>query len=367
MHTTKALAEANRLMTVCNSCRYCEGLCAVFPAMEMRRSFADGDLNYLANLCHSCGGCYIDCQFTAPHEFDVNVPRTLAIVRSESYAAHVWPQAMSGVFRRNGLVISLLTAATISAFFIGMMLVHSSGGMFRAYADADGSFYALMPHNVMAGVFTAVSAVAALAMVLSIRNFWRAAGTSLPIAMAPADIWQAIRDAATMRYLEGGGQGCYEDEAVGTDNRRFYHHLTFYGFMLCFASTSVATSYHYLLGMEAPYPWYDLPVVLGTIGGIGLLIGPVGLLLAKKKRDPMVQDDSFRGMEVGFIVMLFLTSLTGLALMLMRETAAMGVLLALHLGIVAALFLTMPYGKFMHGLYRFTALVRYSAERRLHM
>ena len=45
-------------MTVCNSCRYCEGLCAVFPAMEMRRSFPAGDLNYLANLCHTCGACY---------------------------------------------------------------------------------------------------------------------------------------------------------------------------------------------------------------------------------------------------------------------------------------------------------------------
>ena len=52
-HATAALAEADRLMTVCNACRYCEGLCAVFPAMEMRRVFPDGDLNYLANLCNS--------------------------------------------------------------------------------------------------------------------------------------------------------------------------------------------------------------------------------------------------------------------------------------------------------------------------
>ncbi len=54
-HATAALAEADRLMTVCNACRYCEGLCAVFPAMEMRRAFPDGDLNFLANLCHACG------------------------------------------------------------------------------------------------------------------------------------------------------------------------------------------------------------------------------------------------------------------------------------------------------------------------
>ena len=102
MHGTRILEEADRLMTVCNSCRYCEGLCAVFPAMEMRRAFSDGDLNYLANLCHGCGACYIDCQFSPPHEFNVNVPQTLAIARAESYAAYAWPRAFAGLFARNG-------------------------------------------------------------------------------------------------------------------------------------------------------------------------------------------------------------------------------------------------------------------------
>ena len=99
MHGTKILEEADRLMTVCNSCRYCEGLCAVFPAMEMRRAFSDGDLNYFANLCHGCGACYTDCQFSPPHEFNVNVPQTLAIARAESYAAYAWPRAFAGTVR----------------------------------------------------------------------------------------------------------------------------------------------------------------------------------------------------------------------------------------------------------------------------
>jgi citrate/tricarballylate utilization protein len=52
-----------------------------------------------------------------------------------------------------------------------------------------------------------------------------------------------------------------------------------------------------------------------------------------------------------------------MTLLLLRDTAAMGPLLALHLGVVFALFITMPYGKFVHGLYRFVALVRYARER----
>jgi citrate/tricarballylate utilization protein len=39
-------------------------------------------------------------------------------------------------------------------------------------------------------------------------------------------------------------------------------------------------------------------------------------------------------------------------------------LLALHLGVVFSLFITMPYGKFVHGIHRYVALVRYAKERR---
>jgi citrate/tricarballylate utilization protein len=89
------------------------------------------------------------------------------------------------------------------------------------------------------------------------------------------------------------------------------------------------------------------------------------LLAAKWTRDPALVDSARTGMDVAFILMLFLTSLTGIVLLLLRDTAAMGPLLALHLGVVFALFITMPYGKFVHGIYRFVALVRYARERRM--
>ena len=69
-------------------------------------------------------------------------------------------------------------------------------------------------------------------------------------------------------------------------------------------------------------------------------------------------------MAVAFLAMLFLTGMTGLQLLVLRTSPAMGLLLALHLGVVFALFITMPYGKFVHGIYRFLALVRYAREKR---
>ena len=363
MHGTSTLEEADRLMTVCNACRYCEGLCAVFPAMEMRRAFSDGDLNYLANLCHACGACYTDCQFSPPHEFNVNVPQTFAILRAESWSAYAWPRAFSGMFARNGVAISIVAALSVAGFMFGFAALNDPQALFGIHSG-PGAFYALMPHNAMIVLFGAAFLYAILALVMGVRGFWRDIGEPVGMLDDGGSLWQAMKDAASLRYLDGGGVGCVNEDERPTDRRKIYHHLTFYGFLLCFASTSVATLYHYLIAREAPYPWWDVPVVLGTIGGIGLLIGPAGLLAEKSRRDPALLDQKRTGMDVAFIVMLFLTSLTGMALLVWRDTGSMGLLLALHLGFVFALFVTMPYGKFVHGIYRFVALVRYAMERK---
>ena len=154
-----------------------------------------------------------------------------------------------------------------------------------------GAFYKLMPHNAMAALFGAAFLYSIVALVMGVRAFWRDIGEPVGMQTDAASIWQAIRDAGELRYLDGGGVGCFNEDDRPTDRRKIYHHFTFYGFGLCFASTSVATLYHYLFAREAPYPWWDLPVVLGTLGGIGLLIGPVGLLAEKWKRDPVLVDD----------------------------------------------------------------------------
>lgn len=361
MPGTDALAEADRLMTICNSCRYCEGLCAVFPAMELRRTFAAGDLDYLANLCHGCGACYWDCQFAPPHEFAVNVPRALAQVRTESYRRYAWPRAFAGLFERNGTMIAIVAAASVALFIGGFIAFNDPAVVFGRHAG-PGAFYRLMPHGAMAVLFGAAALYALAALAMGVRAFWRETGDD--IGVGTGSLWQAIKDTGRLRYLDGGGTGCTTSEDRPADRRRAYHHLTFYGFLLCFASTAVATVYHYLLGREAPYDWYDLPVLLGVAGGIGLIVGPLGLLVEKSTHDPALGNESSRGMGVAFILMLLLTSLTGMALLVLRATPAMGILLALHLGVVLGLFITMPYGKFVHGLYRFAALVRYATERR---
>jgi citrate/tricarballylate utilization protein len=362
MHATEALTEAERLMTVCNSCRYCEGLCAVFPAMEARHAFADGDLNYLANLCHSCGACFYDCQFAPPHEFAVNVPKVLAEVRADSYAAYAWPPLAAGLFRRNGLAVAIIAALSVALFILGFVAAADPAALWTGGREA-GAFYRVMPHDAMAGLFGIAFLYAIVALGLGVHRFWSDIGEAEAPAIDRRSIWQAVKDAGRLRYLDGGGMGCTSNEDRPRDRRRHAHHMVFYGFLLCFASTSVATLYHYLLGREAPYAWYELPVLLGTLGGLGLVSGTLALYRAKRRCDPSLLDTQHVSMDVAFLAMLFLTGLSGLAVLVLRGTGALGILLALHLGIVFALFITMPYGKFVHGVYRFAALVRYARER----
>jgi citrate/tricarballylate utilization protein len=103
--------------------------------------------------------------------------------------------------------------------------------------------------------------------------------------------------------------------------------------------------------------------MLGTVGGLALLFGTGGLLFLKRKMDFSPATHCVLGMDIAFLVLLFLTSLTGLLLLILRETPAMGIMLTAHLGVVAGLFITMPYGKFVHAIYRYAALVRNAIEQ----
>jgi citrate/tricarballylate utilization protein len=354
------IEEAARVLRICNACRYCEGYCAVFPAMTRRLEFGRVDVEYMANLCHHCTACYHACQYAPPHEFDLNVPRAMARVRVNTYAEYAWPRAFGAAYRANGVTLALAVAAALAVI---MVLVFAyRGGLAAA---APGNFYEVVPHGWMVTLFGAAFGYAVLALAIGAARYWRAIRS---VAAAPPSLnalLEAARNALTLHYLDGGhGNGCNESDDEFALARRRYHHLTFYGFMLCFAATAMGTIYHYVLKLDAPYGWFSLPVILGTLGGIGLIAGPTGLLALNRGRHSMVGEPRQQPMDRGFIALLLAASGTGLLLLVARSTAAMPTLLAIHLGFVLAFFVTMPYGKFAHAVYRALALLAYAIERR---
>ncbi|MFO1220131.1 MAG: tricarballylate utilization 4Fe-4S protein TcuB [Burkholderiaceae bacterium] len=353
--------EAARQLQICNACRYCEGFCAVFPAMTRRLEFPSADVHYLANLCHNCGACLHACQYASPHEFAVDMPQAMARVRGRTYARHAWPGGFARLYARNGLTLAAALAGALALMLaLAIAMQGDVGALWRRLPG--GSFYALLPHGLLVALFAPAFAFALLAIGVGVSRFWR---DEVPGPAGAAALGEAAQHALRLSYLDGGhGEGCTNDDDAWTLARRRAHHLVFYGFASCFAATCVATLYHYAFGWHAPYGWASLPKGLGVAGGVAMVIGCAWLWRLRVRRHPQHVLAEQRGMDLGFIALLGLAAASGIALALLRETAAMPLVLCVHLGAVMALFATMPYGKFVHGAYRAAALVKWAIERR---
>jgi citrate/tricarballylate utilization protein len=353
--------EVERQLTVCNACRYCEGYCAVFPAMELRRTFDQQDVIHLSNLCFDCRACYNACPYTPPHEYDINLPMVFAEVREQTYAEFSGPRLLSKLFHGNGFMVGLVVAVTIAIVFGSVLAVQGADVLFGVDAE-EGSFYRIIPYWAMvipalllSGWWLAVLAVGAV-------RFWRSTGGSPRQMIDTGAFWKATKDAFGLEYLKGGGEGCDYPTEKKSMSRRFYHQALVVGVLFDLASTTLAAVYHNFLHRDPPYDYTSWPVVLGTIGGVLILIGGFGLLHLKRAADRDLASPKMLALDYGFLWLLIAASATGLALMLLRETAAQGTLLTVHLGTIAALYLALPYGKFAHVVYRYAALVRYHVE-----
>jgi len=247
--------EAQRQLGICNSCRYCEGYCGAFQALTRYRSFDKATVTHMANLCHNCRGCYYACQYTEPHEFNLNIPALFANVRAQSWEQHVHPQMLTRVMQRSVWPYVLLVV---------LFSVILSAGIGAPWWS-DLPFYSSISHNTMVLIFTPLFVLPLIALGFGVRSYWRSVGGS---KLRFSDIKQALQSAATMKQLSGGqGQGCnYESGERFSSARRWAHQATMYGFLLCFLSTSTATVYHYLLNYSAPYPFFSLPKLFGGCG-----------------------------------------------------------------------------------------------------
>lgn len=345
---TDLINEARRQTEICNACRYCEGYCSVFPAMHAERAFSDGDITQLANLCHNCRGCYYACQYTAPHEFDLNLPKALAEVRRDSWEHYAWPAPLARRFHTNGGAIVLALVLGLAAIFLAI----------RAIGSADGEgFYAALSHTAMVAIFLPAFLFPLASLALGLRRFWHDVGGQ---RITLRHLSAALGDAAKMKDLAAGhGEGCnFEDEDRFSHARRFAHQAIMYGFLLCFASTSAGTVLHYGFDLHAPYGFWSLPKLLGVPGGVLLTLGCVQMIRLKRQSDRALGDVQAWGGDMAFIALLGFVGASGLALYWLGQTPAMTLLLALHLGSVLTFFVLTPFSKMAHGFYRLAALIK---------
>ncbi len=396
------LDEARRQMTVCVVCKYCNGYCPVFRAADGRPALTDADLLYLANLCHDCRSCWHACQYRPPHAFAVALPAVLARVRALSWRRMVLPSWLAprhrepsskdegeaiqstvhGPLARIASSLTLLAmtclpavttrpghrrtallalACTLLVPLVTLAVVPSA--VLFAPHHGPGAFHAVIPRGPMVWG-AALALLVPLAWVgVAMTRFWWVIGGGSPGQILRA-LPEALGDVLALRHLDGGGLGCNDVDGRFSPWRRRMHHLILYGFLLTVAATLSAAISHHLLGMRAPYPWLSAPVLLGTAGGVSLLAGVAGMTVVRARADPAPQAPETRADGALLLALLAATAASGLALLGLRETAAMGMLLALHLGTVLALFVTLPFGRLMHAPFRALAILRAAIERR---
>lgn len=347
---SSSLAEAQRQFLICSACRYCEGYCATFPAIEGRTTFTAADIAYIANLCHDCRACSQACMYGSPHEFNVDIPRLLGGVRLETYG------------RAAGATAIVAICAILLAALLGGLAADGRWQTLAVAHRGPGAFYRIVPFLWMLVPALLLTLWGAFVTSRAARRLMREVS---PQARAkPRDWLGALHDALALVYMRGGGGGCYyPSREAPSQARRMFHVTLVMGVLLAFAATLAAAFMQDVLDLVPPYRLASLPVVLGTAGGLCILAGAGGLLALKAR--PAARSGAASGMtalDLSFLVTLIVVAATGLLLLGLRANAAMGPLLLVHLAAVGTLFITAPYGKFMHVPLRLASLLVFRVE-----
>jgi citrate/tricarballylate utilization protein len=328
--------------------------------MERLPIVGEGDLTYLANLCHDCRACYQACMYAAPHPFAVQIPTLMSEARERSYAEFARPRWFARAFTAGPKAVAALTVVGAVLFALLATIAGNGAAVFAPDESAE-SFFDVLPYSLMLVPSLVLTLFVVAVIAWGFADFHRA---SRGVAdLGPRTWLTGAREAATLRWMRGGGDDCYyPDVERPSALRRWFHHLTAYGFLAALVSTSLAALYHNVLGEESPYPVLHPVVLTGLVGGIGMTVGTTGLLWLKTRAAPL-QSRREALLNSSFLLSLNAASTSGLLLLALRETAAIGPLLVLHLGTIVALYVTAPYGKFVHIVYRTAAVIRSAAER----
>jgi citrate/tricarballylate utilization protein len=347
---------------MCTSCRLCWRVCAVFPALELRRTLASGDVAYLANLCHDCRACFSICPFKARsrHARGIDIPALLAKARARTYEEFARPRRLWRLLAAPRS-LSVVVALTLAFFAIIAVATGDPSRIVDAH-DEERSFYHVIGHLWLVIPASAITAYVLAVVGAGVYGFWREVGAAPRELLNLRANARAALDVLGLRFFRGGDRGCaYPGDRISPVRRRL-HYCVFLGFLATFLATVAAAVEQQLLGIQPPYPLLSVPVLSGTVGGLAIVAGCLGFLVLGTRARDRRRTEGARRLDRAFTVTLLAAAVTGLLTLALRSTPAMGPMLILHLGVLGGLYVTFPYGKLVHAAYRYAALVRYQLE-----
>lgn len=223
----KDIEEARFDVNICNACRYCENICPVFKAIELRREFSENDLIYLSNLCHDCRGCYYACQYAPPHNFNINMPKVLSNLRLKTYSNLGYFKSIKGFFKTNRLQKDFVIMITMFLFYIlSSLLIEGGNSLFRSHLRA-GAFYKVLPENFIIITMLIPFLLMIFIYFKNILFYCKYIEINKRHLLNPINHCAVLKSIFLLEFLGGGGYGCnYPDERYSFA-RRIFHQVFF--------------------------------------------------------------------------------------------------------------------------------------------
>ncbi len=338
----------------CYQCATCSSVCelapaeAPFPRRQMLWAHW-GLVDRLAAdpavwLCHQCNDCTARC----PR--DARPGDVLQTVRSLIVEDLAFPRLVGRWVARAHAAWPLLLALPV-LFWVALL---AATGLLRV-PEGFHAYDQLVPHWLIYAVYLPVAGFVTAASFVSGRRFWRALGTNGPRSGSfLAQLVPVAMEIVSHKRFAQCDAG---------SSRRTGHLALFWGFVGAAVTSGLLIVAIYVQGAPMPLPLGHPYKILGNISAVLLAVG-AGLITANRLRDgaragTSTTFDSFFGWVVALVIASgILVELTRLLAQggTVSPAVALGLYLV-HLGVVLALFLTFPYSKFAHLLYRTLAMI----------
>jgi quinone-modifying oxidoreductase, subunit QmoC len=335
----------------CFQCATCSAVCelaqpgAPFPRRQMLMA-QWGLADELAAdpavwLCHQCNDCTARCPRDARPGDVLQTVRALAI---ERLAFPTWLGRAVAAARATWPLLFGLPLLFWIALLAGTGHLDVPSGLAPHWSYGD-----LVPHAFIYGVFFPVAAWVLLASATQGTRFWRllgrhdARGSSL-IRALPA----VLAEIATHKRFAS---------CETARPRRLGHLLLLWGFVGAAATSGLLIVAMYVQRLPMPLPLTHPYKLLGNLSAAVLVAGVV--LLAVMRLAGRSVSGATTTFDAFFLTLVGLVIATGCVVELARLGGAPALGLAVyvvHLGVVMALFVSFPYSKFAHMLYRTLAM-----------
>ncbi|HIE32475.1 MAG TPA: heterodisulfide reductase [Thermodesulfobacteriaceae bacterium] len=306
-------------------------------------------------LCHQCGDCTVYCPRGAKPGDVLGALRNIA-VRELSEFKFLW----TFYNKPWGLPIIFL----IAFFFVFLAFSFFLGGIPGIFSLDLIPVLSLDVHEsvrkvlMVDAIFVPLAAFVVVMAGIGINRMWNGMCQNVNIPAAyQKGLWDILKIYLVPAIKEILAHSRFRD--CGANQWRVNgHRMLLWSFIILAFVTGVVFIAADVFGFHTPWPLYNPIKILANIGAILLLYGVISLIVNRSRASAEGKLSSSY-LDWFLIYLVLAVGVTGLLTEILRlvHNAFYPGMYALHLIAVFMLFLSIPYSKFAHLIYRTTAYV----------